>query len=128
MDDLNQDGALDLLIPCESGVVSILFNDGDGRFQESVDLETGGSTREVKTAELTGDSFPDLIVAPTRGGIVTTYMNNGDGTFDKMKDYYFQSVFLLALLVTDVEGDGSRELVGIGGGSEVYVIPFESSE
>lgn len=128
MSDLDQDGALDLLIPNESGLVSILYNNGDGSFRESLDLETGGFPREVKTAELDGNDLPDLIVAPTGSGNVTTFANNGDGTFSKMKDYYLRTLFMHALFVTDVEGDGLRDLIGIGGGSSVYIVPFEAIE
>jgi len=126
--DLNQDGALDLLVPCDSGIVSILLNNGDGSFQETIDLEIGGSTKDVQIAELNGDVLPDLLVAPTGTSLMRSYANLGDGVFQPLKDYPFTDYGLYGiekLTIVDIEGDGSLDVIAVGGGSAVYVFPIE---
>ena len=120
--DLNQDGALDLLVACESGIVSILLNNGDGSFQETIHLESGGSTKDVKLAELNGDDLPDLLVAPTGAGLMSSYANLGDGTFQSLKDYPYTDYGIYGiekLNIVDMEGDGLLDVIALGGGSAV---------
>ena len=132
MGDLNQDDALDLLVPCDSGVVSILFNNGDGTYTYSVDIESGGNTKDVRIAELNGDGLPDLLIGPTANSLMSSYKNYGDGTFQVLKEYPYQDYpdlyMIYAFPITDVDGDGLRDVIGISGGSKVVVIPIESSE
>jgi hypothetical protein len=126
--DLNQDGALDLLVPCDSGIVSILLNSGDGSFQETIHLESGGGTKDVKLAELNGDDLPDLLVAPSGAGLMSSYANLGGGAFKPLKDYPYTDygIYMIhELNIVDVEGDGLLDVIAQSGGSAVYVIPIE---
>jgi hypothetical protein len=126
--DLNQDGALDLLVACESGIVSILLNSGDGSFQETIYLESGGTTKDVQLAELNGDDLPDLLVAPTGAGLMSSYANLGDGAFQPLKDYPYTDygIYIIdELNIVDVEGDGLLDVIVLSGGSTVYVFPIE---
>lgn len=128
--DLNQDGALDLLVACESGIVSILLNSGDGSFQETIYLESGGRTKDVQLAELNGDDLPDLLVAPTGTGLMSSYANLGDGAFQPLKDYPYTDygIYMIdELNIVDVEGDGLLDVI-VQGGSAVYVFPIEGDD
>jgi hypothetical protein len=128
--DLNQDGALDLLVPCESGIVSILLNSGDGSFQETIHLESGGKTKDVRLAELNGDGLPDLLVATTSTGLMTSYANLGDGAFQPLKDYPYTDYGFYGideLNIVDVEGDGLLDVI-VQSGSAIYIIPIEGAE
>lgn len=126
--DLNQDDAPDLLAPCDSGIVSILLNHGDGSFQEAIHLETGGRTKDVQLTELNGDDLPDLLVAPTGTGLMSSYANLGDGTFQPLKDYPYTDYGIYEiekLSIIDVEGNGLLDVIALNGGSTVYVFPIE---
>jgi hypothetical protein len=129
--DLNQDGALDLLVPCDSGIVSILLNSGDGSFQEAIHLESGGGTKDVKLAELNGDDLPDLLVAPSGTGLMSSFANLGGGAFQPLKDYPYTDygIYMIhELNIVDVEGDGLLDVIVQSGGSAVYVFPIEGDD
>jgi hypothetical protein len=129
--DLNQDGAPDLLVPCDSGIVSILLNNGDGSFQETIHLESGGSTKDVQLAELNGDDLPDLLVAVTGTGLMSSYANLGDGTFQPLKDYPYTDYGIYGiekLNIVDMEGDGGLDVIALREGATVYVFSIEDDD
>ena len=96
------------------------------------DIEPGENTKDVRIAELNGDGIPDLLIAPTAKGLLSSYSNNGDGTFQLLKEYPYQDYpdlyMMYAFHITDVDGDGQRDVVGISGGSRIVVFPLESAE
>ncbi|HEX7579214.1 MAG TPA: FG-GAP-like repeat-containing protein, partial [Thermoanaerobaculia bacterium] len=69
-DDLNADGAMDLVVLTKEGVV-VLVNKGDGTFvrEESGDLARVAelSPRSIVLADLDNDGFPDLVVSGEKG-------------------------------------------------------------
>lgn len=61
--DIDTDGHLDLVFDSQyHGIVSTLYNEGDGTFKEPVRLGTGGGRPAVPAADLDGDGRPDLVI------------------------------------------------------------------
>jgi hypothetical protein len=69
-----------------SNNVSILKNNGDATFQDTVNYPVGSQPRSVFCADLDGDTALDLAVATTND-TVSILINNGDGTFQTKVDY-----------------------------------------
>jgi hypothetical protein len=95
--DLRGNGWLDIIVtntctvPASQGCygIAVLLNDtaGDGGFEAAVNYDSGGlESGQVVAGDLTGNGFPDLIVASNcqdftcAGGTLTELMNKADGT------------------------------------------------
>jgi hypothetical protein len=86
--DLNSDHHPDLAVTdAFGGNVSILLNDGTGRFKKPhIYSAAGGEAHGVVIADLNRDGAPDLVIANGSAGMVVL-LNNGDGTFGKPTVY-----------------------------------------
>lgn len=83
--DFNSDGKADLAVTNFGGfffgTVSILFGNGTGGFTTGTPLRTRTQPSFVTTANLNGDSNPDLVVASFGANSVSTFFGNSNGTF-----------------------------------------------
>ena len=112
--DLNGDSTADLVTAnLLASTVSILRNQGRGRFAAKHDYRVRKRPLSIVVADLNGDSSPDLITrnfSTTPGGVstdtVTVLLNRGDARFRTHVDY---SGTLVA--VEDLNGDGAPDLV-----------------
>jgi len=105
--DFNGDGKLDLAIS-DSGMVSILFGNGDGSFQaaKTVAAASGG----LATADLNGDGKLDLVVAGKSS--VSVFLGNGDGTFGTgISSATAANTGIANPLLSDLNGDGKLDLI-----------------
>jgi hypothetical protein len=111
--DLNGDGLPDLAVANLDGSVSVLLNDGTGRFPKSIDYNAGGGeVADVKIADLRNNGKQDLVVANASQGMVVL-LNNGHGTFGKPTTY--QPTFQdwqppSACVVADFNLDGNLDV------------------
>lgn len=87
---MNGDSSIDPVGVHAPEHVAFLFNNGDGSFQDTTQLESGGSTKGVQLAELNGDNLPDLLVVPDGAGLMSSYTNLGDGIFKPLRDYPYE--------------------------------------
>src|SRR5205085_1674126 len=87
--DFNGDGYPDLAVvawgvagnpdrPAHPGIVSVLMNDGTGRFGSRRDYPVGFGPSSVDAADFNRDRIPDLIVANTAGNTVSLLYGKGD--------------------------------------------------
>jgi FG-GAP-like repeat len=83
--DLNGDGRPDLAVASDS-LVTILINDGTGKFQAPVYYGVNGYPVDVKIADLRNNGKQDLIVADEAEGM-DIWLNKGDGTFGDVTTY-----------------------------------------
>jgi hypothetical protein len=109
LDDINNDGTLDLAIVNGDGI-SLSLGKGDGTFQAPQLLESGGDN--ILLGDLNGDNVSDLLV--TRNDMVSVRLNNGDGNFQTPQSFPLDHDPGPADL-SDLNGDGIQDLVGSSG-------------
>ena len=86
--DLDGDGDNDLAVANGlSFEVSILLNNGDGKFAGKVDYNIGNQPFSIFSADVDGDGDNDLITANWFSDNVSVLLNNGNGTFAGKMDY-----------------------------------------
>ena len=135
--DVNRDGATDLVLAgngfyrLPTDIVSsdsqVLLNDGGGHFRVSAGAlpprpwNDTGEGLDVRSADLNGDSSPDLAIAYTQtepyyvGRYVQLLINNGNGTFrdetpSRLPQATDQGSWATQLRFIDLEGDGDDDL------------------
>jgi len=80
INDLNNDGTLDIVLANLDGEESILWNEGGLNFSRT-SIEIPGKTRSVAIIDLDADGWNDIIFTTQRGA-PTFWHNQADGTFD----------------------------------------------
>lgn len=125
--DVNGDGIADVVTGNEDdGNVSVLLGTGTGSLgaHTTFGLGLGGriSPTGVAIGDLDGDGRPDLAVsghyyyydegneAYYNDGTVTVLLGDGDGTFGS-PDTTFVGQYLSAVALTDMDGDGRRDIL-----------------
>jgi hypothetical protein len=123
--DLNGDGKADVVVSNQwaddtdtNSNVSVLLNDGTGKFPTAISNLTGGFYPDsIAIADVNGDGKPDLVVANSSvgsdGGLgnVGVLLGNGDGTFGTAIAYPSGAYGAAAVAVADVRGDGKLDVV-----------------
>ena len=121
-DDLNADGALDLVIATKEGVV-VLINKGDGTFvrEESADLARVAelSPRSVVLADLDNDGFPDLVVSGEKG--MAAFRRTGPSAFRAWAILPAGIPPASRMIALDVDHDGDLDLVLHAGAKTVVL-------
>lgn len=111
--DFNSDGKADLAITNFGGfffgTVSILFGNGAGGFTAGTPLRTRTQPSFVATANLNGDSNPDLVVASFGANSVSTFFGNSNGTF-VLSQNIVTGAGPVALRLADFGTDGILDL------------------
>lgn len=81
--DFNEDGNLDLLVPCAlSDNVFLYRGTGDGWFEEPEDLWAGADPQPVTVSDFNLDGHDDFVVSSWTTGYLNVMIGNGDGTFE----------------------------------------------
>lgn len=123
--DFNQDGKLDIAVTyLEDNVVRVLTNNGNG-FNTATAYPVGTQPYWVASADLNGDSYPDLVTANTNPngatGTVSVLLNNKNGTFGTATNYTVgKSPFQVA--IGDINHDGYPDLAVTNNGSNTVSI------
>jgi len=123
--DVNGDGNPDLLVAnncvsksnCGNGTVAVLLGNGNGTFQAAVPYGSGGNqAMSVAVADVTGDGYPDLLVANycasttnCDNGTVAVLLGNGDGTFQPAVPYASGGYGANSVAVAVLNGNGNPE-------------------
>lgn len=108
--DLDQDGNPDFVACSQnSASLSLFKGNGNGTFGPRINLDLGGYYAHfVRTADLDGDAYPDLLFSDYYG--VNILLNRADGSlgFDNLKRNWYANY---AAAVGDLDGDGAPEIV-----------------
>jgi hypothetical protein len=125
--DVNRDGKPDLILGGDASEQdsAVLLNDGMGFFSRLPNamppkpLASTANVVNIKSTDLNGDGFPDLLVAATksvyRGRWIQVLINNGNGTFrDETATRLPQSDnnedWIKFLELRDLDGDGDLDI------------------
>jgi type II secretory pathway component GspD/PulD (secretin) len=138
--DFDSDGNLDLAIVDETtNQVSILLGKGDGTFAQasSSPFAVGKFPVAIASADLNGDSHPDLTVVNQADNTVSVLLGNGDGTFvAAVNSPLATGQAPTSVSIADFNGDGNPDIavtdpqtssvsVFLGLGSGLFAPAFE---
>jgi hypothetical protein len=110
--DLNSDTFPDLLTAnLVNGTLSILFNDGDGTFDEPYTPVAVGPTRDAEIADMTGDGIPDIVTHTANlGGAILVSPGLGNGTFFSAIETPLGLQGITSIEVSDLNADGDLDV------------------
>lgn len=131
--DLNGDGHLDLA--SYYGDVSILLNDGHGKFAAKPDLLTatpaGAVSIAMSVADFSGDGIADIVVTDwvrsATQSRIALFIGKGDGSFAASPVSHTVSGATEAMRPADVDCDGKLDLVVPVAGGNILVLPGQRS-
>ena len=104
INDLDQDGRLDLVLANLDGPNAIMWNEGDLRFRRE-DLPTRG-TRSVSLVDVDGDGWLDIVFALRRFLPVVHYSRQGARAFEReLLSLFPDRTYTLAWADLDADGD-----------------------
>jgi hypothetical protein len=114
--DVNGDGKPDILVGGSSyssicatgGLISILLNDGDGKFRQGGCFASTSGAGALAVADLNGDGKLDVVSV---GGSIGVMLGNGDGTFQAQVAYNSGGEGADGVVIADVNEDGKPDLV-----------------
>jgi hypothetical protein len=115
--DFDGDGVADLATVNQGGdpgSVSIMLNNGSGRFAAPANHAVGVSPSAVAVGDFNGDGVPDLAVTnegpdATSPGTVSILAGNGSGGFSTHTNYNV-GIVPVSVAVGDFNGDGKADL------------------
>ncbi len=108
INDLDNDGDLDIVLANHAGMNAILWNEGDLNFR--TEHLTHGDSRAVSIVDIDGDGWNDIFF--TRTASAPTYWHNlGEGTFEQE---FLPNIAepLYSVAWADLDEDGDLDFVG----------------
>jgi hypothetical protein len=128
--DINGDTKPDLIIAsrdrngsvADTGLISVMFGNGDGTFRAPVLYKSGGiGAWSVAVEDVNGDGIPDLLVANycrdqvhcavVSDSVVGVLLGNGNGTFQTAQTYITGGFGTDFVAVADMNRDGKPDLI-----------------
>ena len=120
--DVTGDGTADLVVATSNtSAVSVLVNDGEGRFAPAVEYDTAASPVSVALADLDGDHKLDAVTADADRKALSVLLNHGDGTLERKVDYTTE-LSPVAVAAGDLDGNGGPDLVTANTSGSVSVL------
>jgi hypothetical protein len=114
MGDLDDDGEADLALATSYPAGAAVFLNTNGTFGPAVAYELGGAvtttTTSIAIGDVNGDRRPDLVLNQ-QDDSAAVLINDGTGTFGTPTGYAAGGA-LLAVVLSDLDGDGDADLVG----------------
>jgi hypothetical protein len=108
--DLNGDDFQDLVAGhVMSNEISILFNNGNGSFQDAVNYEAGENVYSVFATDIDADGDFDVLAANNGSCNVMLFLNDGYGMLDRQLSYGVPNP-PVSVFAADLDGDGDSDL------------------
>lgn len=113
--DVNNDSFLDLVtLSNEDEFAIVMINDQAAGFDNIAGYPLATSPYTIKSADLDGDGYQDLVVPNYADGVaegsVSVLLNNGDGTYADKVDYT-ADVGTSSVVLVDVNDDNAIDMV-----------------
>src|SRR5436190_2961873 len=119
--DLNRDGIPDVAYSysccgnSSGGGVIVKLGTGGGNLGPDVPYLFGQDVlSELKTADVNGDGWLDLMVPDVYYGSINVFLNNGDGTFNYAAKVGLGGIYSGSFTLGDFNHDGKIDLAQIG--------------
>ena len=113
--DLDRDGHLDLVEGNDFGYPNIVWmNDGRGNFASQFSFGPEDRTRDVAAGDVTGDGFPDIVVANfvvAPGDASKVYVNDGHARFSDVRPLRVGEADAAAVALGDFNQDTHLDIV-----------------
>ncbi len=109
--DVNADGRADLVTA--NGVsddVSLLLNQGNGRFAAATHFKVGNGPRSIASVDVNADGRADLVTANVYSDDVSLLLNQGNGRF-AAATHFAVGDEPESIAIADVNGDGKADVV-----------------
>ncbi len=120
--DFNGDGQPDIAVAdYQSDGITVLMNQGGGRFAAPEFVTTRALTVAMVTADFNGDGRLDLAIADPVNDTVAIMLGDGDGTFTTGQTFSV-GIAPSGLVVGDFNGDGLPDLAVADAGSDDVMV------
>jgi hypothetical protein len=110
--DFNKDGNLDVVYSGNGLPIVVYYGRGDGTFYEQSLLTIGpvsDFSQSIAVGDFNGDGLPDILACLFLSQQCAVYTNNGHGGFER--SYFASGTSSIAVLTTDLKGDGKSAVV-----------------
>ncbi len=112
--DLNNDTHLDLIAPNSSTFygngISVLLNKGNGTFDTTVYVHSGGYPFRTFVSDIDNDNDIDILVTNYKSDSISILLNNGDATFSEPIQYPTGNT-PASIFIADFNNDSYYDLV-----------------
>jgi hypothetical protein len=109
--DFNADGFTDIITTnISSNTLSLLVGNGDGTFQEQVQLRVCQEPRALATSDFNLDGRSDIALACSGSDQVSIFLGKGNSKFDEGSQYPVHRT-PVSIAADDVNGDHNPDLV-----------------
>jgi len=109
--DFNEDGYPDLAVTnANDATVSILLNDGTGKFSLFATVSVGGTPYAITFGDFNRDGHQDIAVANALGNSVTVLLGDGTGNFTAAGSPISTGYTPTSIVTADFNNDGYLDL------------------
>lgn len=125
--DVGGDEAIDLMVTnTDDGTISILIADGNGSFADQVTMDAGPAPTHIAFGDFDIDGDEDMVTTnPSDGSVALLEFDQGDwGT----PDVIAVGTEPTDLVVTDINGDGTHDLVIADAGADQVIFMLGDGE
>jgi Bacterial Ig-like domain (group 3)/FG-GAP-like repeat len=111
VNDVNQDGKLDVVVSNQNGVIAVVLGNGDGTFQAPRTIAAlPAGTYPIVSADVNRDGIPDVVVLKTATASVAIYQGRGDGSFAGPRTVVVGNSPTF-MVTADLNGDQTPDLI-----------------
>lgn len=109
--DIDDDGDADLAVAhFSSDMASLLLNDGNGAFTQTLVLPTGDNPRHLAFGRLNSDPYDDLVCSNWLGDSISLSLTTGPATFAEPQTIPVEEE-PRDCLITDLDHDGDEDVL-----------------